>query len=604
MQNNKFHIRNIKITYRLFSAFCSLVLLVILVISTSQFYRYRNETKRKIGDYAIDNLTQVAVSIDNTLSRMDDYYLDVASNALVQDALLNPQPAGSIDYLNNQFRFRELVVQKYSFFKYIKNIYILDADLDLALAYTNISGDTNLSREDIGRIAETNQDSKGERRWMAIPAAPQNSGQKGKNKDSVILHSLVYPNWNMQMTGYMIAELRPAFFLDAFAEPLSVAGIETFLLDRNGVMIASFNSRTLPIGQKHHDPEIMNKIAANRRYFDYKNETQSGMLASVPIKNTVLVAVSIIPDSYFVAESQGMKSFIMVTVMIFLLLSAVITFVIMKSIQVPLKQLSGEMDRVRQGDFTLPAEDLYHDELSDIRTNFFVMVKEVKRLTQDIREHARQKKIAEIAALQAQINPHFLSNTLGSIQWMASLQGADNIEDIVKNLINLLHMCARKSKNFLSLEEELEYVTCYVNVQKYRYLDKFEVVMDIAEEVLDAEVPQFILQPLIENAIIHGIEPMPGQGRIEVRCRYLGEGRVRIEIEDNGVGITPERIDEIMNSRQNSKGSFNNIGLNNIRDRLVLYYDRDFGFEIESGEGTYTKVKLELPMTKPAEAEQ
>lgn len=601
MTKNRFHLRNIKITSRLFIAFCSLVLLVIGIISMAQFYWYTNDTKTKIGDYAIDNLKQITIALDSSLNRMDDYYLEIASGNIVQNALVeNPQP-GTIDYINYQYRFQQMVAQKYSFFKYIRNIFVLSEDFTPVLAYTNIYQDSSLKEETIRSIAESDKDTFGERKWNAV--SNDDGGIKDvKNKrDSLVFHSLIDPMWGKSPKGYMIAEIRPAFFLDVFSQPQSVNGIETFILDSEGVVMASFDNGKLPIGKTHFDPEIMGKMKENPEFFHYENQSELGMLAWVPVKNTNLYAVSFIPDEYFKSANQGMKSFLAVSSFLFLLLSGIIAIVITKSIHVPLKQLSLEMDKVKQGNFKLCMNDPYHDEISDIKLNFSYMIREVERLTKDIRIQERQKKKAEISALQAQINPHFLSNTLGSIQWMAQLQGVKNIEDITGNLIHLLHMCAQKGNSRITMEEELTYLKCYINVQKYRYLDKVLVEFLVEPEVLPIEVPQFILQPVIENAIIHGIEPKSGQGTILIVCKK-GE-RLRIEIQDDGVGIPMDRLGSIFDGGRKGKANLNHIGLNNVKERLDLYYGKDYLIDIVSREGEYTSVKLELPCQMKEEDE-
>lgn len=595
MNKHRFHIRNIKITGRLFIAFCGLVLLVVMIISLAQFYWYTKDTKAKIGDYAIDNLTQITISIGNSLSRLDDYYLEIANGSVVQTSLSENPSQGSIEYMNNQFRFREAVVQKYSFFKYIKNIYVLSADFLPVLSYTSIYRDSNLDEQDIRKIAENDKETLGERSWKALDGDSQIGGQ-GKRKDSLVLHSLIYPMWGKGIAGYMAMEVRTAFFLDAFSQPQSGKGIETFLLDEEGVIIASFDPVSLPIGKKYSDPKIMDKIKANPQYFQYDYQNQSGMLAYVPVEHTNLYAVSVIPESYFKSASYNMKKITIISSLIFLILSGIITIVITRSIHIPLKQLTMEMDQVRQGDFRLSTEDGYHDEISEIKQNFSYMVKEVERLTLDIVSRERQMKQAEIAALQAQINPHFLSNTLGSIQWMAELQGAKNIEDITGSLIHLLHLCVRKGSTWITMKEEVEYLRCYINVQKYRYLDKFEVIFDIEEAICQVKVPQFILQPVLENAIIHGIAPMTGQGLITVSAK--AGSRLVVVILDSGVGMSEGKTNSMFDSGGIGKANFNNIGLKNIRERLVLYYGEDFLFEIESKEGTYTRVVMELPYTR------
>jgi two-component system sensor histidine kinase YesM len=216
-------------------------------------------------------------------------------------------------------------------------------------------------------------------------------------------------------------------------------------------------------------------------------------------------------------------------------------------------------------------------------------------------EHYREQKAAEIALLQTQINPHFLYNTLDSIQWMAKLQNNPAIADITRRLISLLRSIAVRpdsdgGETRTTLAEELRLLEDYTSVMSVRFMGNFEVVNRIPEAFLDCGIPRLTLQPLVENAILHGIEPSGKFGIITLSAAEEGE-YLDIVVEDNGAGMSGEQLERIkIRSLTKKRGSpsLNNIGIANVDERLKLLYGESCGLFFESLRGKYTRVTVRL----------
>lgn len=211
-----------------------------------------------------------------------------------------------------------------------------------------------------------------------------------------------------------------------------------------------------------------------------------------------------------------------------------------------------------------------------------------------IPHYSKKKADMEFQILQAQINPHFLYNTLDSIKWLAVIQNVHNISSMTNSLINLLKYNISRNNKTVMLSEELESVKNYVNIQKYRYGDIFEVTYDVNEDLLEYRILKFILQPIVENAIFHGFENMEGNCLIKIIARKKDEYLI-IEIIDNGIGITNERLEDIQ-SPNKDKGKFSGIGLRNIEERIKLYFGEKYGLTIDSKLHEGTHVSLFLPI--------
>lgn len=205
---------------------------------------------------------------------------------------------------------------------------------------------------------------------------------------------------------------------------------------------------------------------------------------------------------------------------------------------------------------------------------------------------------AELKALQSQMNPHFLFNSLNVIARLAYLEGAEETRDMVHALSDLLRYSLRREE-IVNLSEELKYIKDYIKIQKARFAEKIEFEMDVDESLLRYKIPFMSLQPLVENAVIHGLEPEGGEGSIKILSEEE-EGSLIIKISDDGVGIEEDKIRHIIETRERkvTETHTSGMGINNVHQRLQHYYGAKYGVEIDSSRGEGTEVKISFPKLK------
>ena len=191
-----------------------------------------------------------------------------------------------------------------------------------------------------------------------------------------------------------------------------------------------------------------------------------------------------------------------------------------------------------------------------------------------------------------------MSNTLNTVLFLAKAQQAHNIESITTSLIQLFHVAVGKGEDLITIREEMEYIKAYINIQEYRYLNKFKINYNIEQEILDCKIPRLILQPVVENALIHGIEPLDGQGMVVIKGFSQGPD-IRFIVTDNGVGIPPHKLESLLqgNGERNSM-RLSGIGIANADERIKMYFGLQYGLSIESVLGLYTTVELTMPSIK------
>jgi len=371
------------------------------------------------------------------------------------------------------------------------------------------------------------------------------------------------------------------------------------IISGNGTVVSSRN-QVVPSAQPYPDASFVAKLSEYREKdiysFHYDMSGKRYLVAFTHIPGADWYLVGWIPFSYLQDESVKIGVFIAVLGIICFLLAMILSFIVFKSISAPLYKLIQSMNKVKGGNFAIHIQDDSKDELGVVTNHFNRMVGEVKYLIDEIKNKEESKRQAEMKALQAQINPHFLSNTLNTVRSLANMMKADNIASIITSLIQLLNASMGKGGELITLREEIEYVKDYLNIVAYRYYDKFKVHIEMEDGVSNCAILKFVLQPIVENAILHGIEPMDGQGYIAIKC-YRDGGDVIITVTDNGVGMSEKVLNRLLKEKpERTKSSLSGIGIWNVNQRIKLYFGVNYGLSIQSVPNLYTTVELRIPI--------
>ncbi|WP_312441871.1 sensor histidine kinase [Lacrimispora sp.] len=261
----------------------------------------------------------------------------------------------------------------------------------------------------------------------------------------------------------------------------------------------------------------------------------------------------------------------------------------------PIKRLSKAMGQVQKGDFAVRVPNKRKDEIGELTESFNYMLEEINTLIRQVYQEKIAQKNAEVQALQAQINPHFLYNTLDSINWMLIDRGEYDISDIILSLAGLMRYSIEDENAFVPLEKEIGYVQCYLKIQKNRLEERLEYDLETEENLADEQVPKLILQPIVENAITHGIESRNRKGMIRILIKDLGD-EMLITVEDNGIGMTLKQLNHLRDEVPDiEREGHTGIGVRNVNRRIRLHYGEAYGISIESTYGKGTIVSLRIP---------
>jgi two-component system, sensor histidine kinase YesM len=308
--------------------------------------------------------------------------------------------------------------------------------------------------------------------------------------------------------------------------------------------------------------------------------------------------VGVVPLKELTADSASIRNFTLWIALGSIVLAVGMGVFGIRKIGNPLVNLSRLMKKGEAGDLTVRSGHIGRNEIGQLGRSFNKMIGQIALLIERISEEESEKKKAEIRALRYQINPHFLYNTLNSIRWMAKLNRTNDVDNAVTTLVQLLEGSLERGGVFGTIGGELELLEKYMIIQEYRYENKIELYTDCPEELLDVPIPRMLLQPIVENAIFHGIAPKDEKGTIAIQVQQLGEDLL-IRIKDDGVGIDKELISQLLiSSKERTTKGMTSIGLRHVDQTIKLYYGNAYGVKVASAEGEGTSVLITFSRRK------
>ncbi|TVY11111.1 cache domain-containing sensor histidine kinase [Paenibacillus cremeus] len=373
----------------------------------------------------------------------------------------------------------------------------------------------------------------------------------------------------------------------------------TYILNsRNTVISASDKGLVSLRLARERDAMFANVFQEDNGHYFYQENGVQKLVAFATIHTTGWKMVTVIPVQELFVDAARVKNIILVLALITTITSTVIAYFVARRISKPVHNLIRLMEKASEGNLTVRAKVRDSDEFGKLNQHFNIMIGEIQNLISTVYLSNIKQKEAELASLEAQINPHFLYNTLQSIKWLSDIYKAPDIGDMAISLAKIFRFSI-KGAPIVSLYEEMQHVKDYINIQRFRYGDRFELDCKIPEELLQCQIPKLIVQPLVENAIYHGIEMKEDSGLITIWAES-GEECLHIGVEDDGALVSHEKIEEISLSLKHkaephSGSGKKSLGLKNIHDRLQMLYGSDYGIHVSRRIGRGFVVVASLP---------
>ena len=350
------------------------------------------------------------------------------------------------------------------------------------------------------------------------------------------------------------------------------------------------------IGMPASYKSVLHNLSIEQSYF-YRNESGRIHVYGAYSENGMWRVVSIMPLQIFAAQRLYMISIITAFVFISILLALILAFYLSMKIFNPIKNIISVINNPEDWMDNARSSDKNNDEFRYISENILKKVDNAKQMTDLLAERMLQLDKAKSIALQTQINPHFLFNTMETMNMLAFdlTKSKNHITDIISMLSTLLRYSLQTQNQIVEISDEIYHASVYLNLLKVRYEDKFDVEWDIDKTLINSKICKLSLQPLLENSIYHGIKPLPGHGKIKISIKRNDTG-IGICISDNGIGLNAESLLRVRNLLETHDiNEDEHIGLSNVQQRIKIIFGNDYGITLTSEENAGTAVILNLP---------
>ena len=364
-----------------------------------------------------------------------------------------------------------------------------------------------------------------------------------------------------------------------------------FIVDSENRIISSINKGRL--GQAlNFNLDTANLKDTKMGYFQTVIGEQDYLITYYSIDDLNYTLLNLVPLQELLEENTVIPKTMLEVAGISFIVCVLIALLFSINVLRPLKNIRLQMKKVENEDFDVEVKFRGNDEIAMLGRSFTKMSAKLKGLINQVYMTKIKQKEAELSALQTQINPHFLYNTLDTIYWMCRMEKAFETSKLIEALAKLFRLSLNSGKELILLRDEVDHLKNYLIIQNKRYGDAINFTLEVEEDLLTSTVVKLVLQPLVENAIIHGIEQNEGKGNIVVTIKRVSENII-YEIRDDGKGVDVNEINQLLTAIGDSNRGF---GIKNINDRLKLYFGEQYGIQFSNGEGT--TVTVTQPYTK------
>lgn len=392
--------------------------------------------------------------------------------------------------------------------------------------------------------------------------------------------------------GYVILNIRESTLSAVYENIGSMKEGSYFISDEGGLIVSSQN--TAAVLQPIAEPALRDWVLKSKTGTDIQASKEGEMLLiSTDIPNFEWRLISMVPYDLLTEDTGKITLLLILIGLVCFVIALFGARLLSNVISKPIVHLSRHMKKLKEGSLDQQIEVTSGDEIGLLASGFNTMMGRVKELLENISAEQRKKREYELALMQAQIKPHFLYNTLDVIYTLSEMGRTRDVQRTTKALADFYRVALSKGKDQIRLEEEMRSVMDYLSIQRIRYSDVFNFDIDIGPDILDCMIPKLTVQPLVENAIYHGLKNKASFGQLSITARRE-EQRVILSVRDDGAGITEERLQAIkrsMNDPQQQVG----YGLCSVHERIKLYFGEPYGIQIESVNGLGTVVTVELP---------
>ncbi|ANE45487.1 histidine kinase [Paenibacillus swuensis] len=578
-------------------------MLGLLMIISALFYRFStDQIQSKIGEISRKSISQTVGLFDLLLNGYDGLSKSISGNVDLQRLLRETKDQNPAVSVINERTITNMLGTIYFSRDDLLGIHII-TNSDRIYSYQNYLNVIDLNYKSAPWVDQL-RNSGGEMVWLGVNKS--SLIDKSVNRSVFSFGRQIYDVYNNRPVGVVLFEVFSEPILSALSNLSLGPGSQSYVIDEDGRIMASNTPST-------EVPSALRKYIRNSggRQPLLEQGPEELIVAAKP-SNAPWTVLSVTPNKDLNVELNETKQYFILVVSVLVVLSVLLATFVSRTISNPLKRLIRQMRQVENGNFRGMVNVRSYEEINSVVTSFNHMVHRMDELIERVKVSSMSEKSAQLQALQSQVNPHFLYNTLDMIYWMLDEKENDRLGRVVLSLSRMFQYSSRWEEGAdVTLREELEQIQHYLSIIGYRLEGRIQTRIEVDARWNEMILPKMTLQPIIENAVKYGLEPVGRPGEIRVFAVIDGH-RLNIVITDNGCGMEAEVLRRLRESlgetlvdevavRRGRKG----IGLTNLHRRLVLMFGEGYGLQVESvrGEGTTVTVSMPLPPLGGGETE-
>ncbi|MBB6454601.1 two-component system sensor histidine kinase YesM [Salirhabdus euzebyi] len=584
---NKIQSLNLRTKLMIVILITSITPLLLLGFFTFQYIS--SVLQEEISENELEKLSSINNQFTYFLKDIEQMTLFFYKNDLIEETLKR-DPARSLE---EKYEDYDKVNEVFETIMGVKDwevdIYVIGLNGDRYFSNEYLPNQYNRIRENWGILRKANE-GQGTIVWDTNYSVNQ------LDTKEIVLSAgrLLVDSETNEKLGYILVDIHESALSSIYEENNYYNRQQFFLLDEQGYVISGQPDKR-NVGTRLEADYFDRVMSRDSGFFKFEWEETPSILTYHTASETGLKLISMIPLNIIEQKNNLIRSLTWNLALLGIIFSAWLAYFLSKTITQPLYKIMFLMKEVEKGNLDVRFDSKFHDDIGILGKRFNRMLRQLKVSIQESYEKQVRMKDSELKALRAQINPHFLYNTLETVNWLARLKGVEDISKIVVSLSDIMKYSVRKGEDFVTIEQDVKQLQNYLTIQEYRYKDKFDVQVHVDEEIKDERIPALLLQPIVENAIVHGLENKMEKGNISISITEH-EANIKVVVKDDGVGMNEETL-EIVNRKMEEGLAMEElgIGIENVRKRLFLSYGDNYSWNLTSKVDEGTCIEIIIP---------
>lgn len=593
---------NLSIKYKLLIYFYIIILIISLAFGFYSYTISANQVRERVSAANSDIVKQISNNITFLQKDTVDVSTYISISSGIQEVLAQDD--------KDSVPLPEKQIQNLSSFDFILNAIVSKDYISGMILYSNSgrpvyneftdgsNGINHLSALIKSGIYNKINEYDGKPYWFSIDKNDSLIFQNNANP-KIAMGRVIKNLYNAEKVGYIILFINKKTIEDIYINNIHSPNESFFIINENHKLISNNGTKISDMDVKAID-SIVEKNLLNTDYFPYRIHNENILITYSPIVSADWRIFYSVPMKNLVDKITSIKFFTILIIISAIIFTFPLILLISTYFTAPIKKLLTSMKRFERGNFDERVSFKYNDEIGILGTGYNKMVESINKLINTTYKLEIREKEAELSALQAQINPHFLYNTLNTIYYKAQKTKQYEIGDMIFQLSQFSRLALNSGRNWTTIDKEKELIYCYLSLQTMRFKDRIKFNLEIEDNLLNYYMPKLILQPFVENAVIHGISDRTEGGSITITGKLI-DNNILFTIEDTGLGMSDELVNILNSANINTKEYSSTKGgyaVKNVTERLKLTFKDDYSILFKSVLGKGTSVELLIPLVE------